>query len=190
MRRSAKAAFWAGCLLILGSLGLLIVFQVRAHRAREANAEIVRTMEAILPAPREGAADTYRNMEMPVLEIGGEDFVALLEVPAFGLALPVGADWGAEQAHPCRFWGSVYDGSFIVGGYDQAGQFDFFDRILDGAAVTVTDMTGAVFSYVVERVERSDSAEAEVLMDSGAELTLFVRHAHLLEYITLRCVGE
>lgn len=190
MRRSAKAAFAVGCLLILGSLGLLAATQLRVRQAREENAEILRVMEEVLPPRREGLADTYRNMEMPALEIGGEDFAALLEIPAFGVTLPVSNHWekGDVTLRPCRFWGTVYDGSLIVGGADQPGQFDCFDRIPNGANVTVTDMTGAEFSYAVARVERSDSARAEVLLDEEAELTLFVRDAYSLEYIILRCV--
>lgn len=192
MRRSAKMVFAVGCLLILCSLALLAVSRMRVRQAREGNAEILQIMEEILPESREGVSDTYRNMEMPALEIDGEDYVALLEIPAFGMKLPVSAAWDPQNValHPCRFWGTVYDGSLIVGGYDQSGQFDFFDRIQDGATVTVTDMTGGKFSYAVERVERSDSAEAEVLMDSEADLTLFVRDAYLLEYIILRCVEK
>ena len=192
MRRSAKAVFALGCVLILCSLALLAVSQLRVKRGQEIAAKVVETMETILPERREGLSDTYRNMEMPALEIDGEDYVALVEIPAFGVRLPVSGSWEKAKviSCPCRFWGTVYDGSLIVGGYDQPGQFDCFDRVQDGTAVTVTDMTGAEFSYAVERVERSDSAEAEKLMDSAADLTLFVRDAYLLEYIILRCVEK
>jgi len=192
MRRSAKVVFALGCVLILCSLALLAVSQLRVKRGQEIAAKVVETMETILPERREGLSDTYRNMEMPALEIDGEDYVALLEIPAFGVRLPVSGSWEKAKVTscPCRFWGTVYDGSLIVGGYDQPGQFDCFDRIQDGTAVTVTDMTGAEFSYAVERIERSDSAEAEKLMDSAADLTLFVRDAYLLEYIILRCVEK
>jgi len=129
---------------------------------------------------------------MPALELHGADFIALLEIPAYGLKLPVCSMWDKEavMSYPCRFYGSTYDGTLIVGGYDQAGQFDFFDRIQDGAAVTVTDMTGSTFSYAVALVERSDSAQAEILLDDTADLTLFVRDAQGLEYILLRCVAK
>ena len=91
MRRSAKMVFAVGCLLILCSLALLAVSRMRVRQAREGNAEILQIMEEILPESREGVSDTYRNMEMPALEIDGEDYVALLEIPAFGMKLPVSA---------------------------------------------------------------------------------------------------
>lgn len=192
MRRNGKLFFAAGCLLVLCSVALLAFFRFRTEQARKTTAEIVQTLESILPARREGVMDSFQDMDMPALELDGEDFVAVVDIPAFGVTLPVCARWdeGKVTSYPCRFWGTVYDGSLIVGGYDQPGQFDFFDRIPDGAVVTVTDMTGGEFTYAVERVERSRSAQAEVLMDDTADLTLFVRDAYLLEYIILRCAAK
>ena len=192
MARRSKLFIAVGCLLILGSLGLLVTSHFRAKQAREKTVEIVREMNEILPSPREGVMDTWLDMEMPALELDGEDFIALVDIPALGVTLPVAGSWdaGKVNSYPCRFWGTVYDGSFIVGGADQPGQFAGFDRIFDGSAVTVTDMTGAEFSYVVDRVERSKSAQAEVLMAGEADLTLFARDAYSLEYVILRCVAE
>jgi len=192
MRRSGKVFFAVGFLLILCSFSLLAFSHFRTQRAQKNVAEIVQTLESILPARTEGVMDSFQDMDMPALELDGEDFVAVVDIPAFGVTLPVCARWdeGKVTSYPCRFWGTVYDGSLIVGGYDQPGQFDFFDRIPDGAVVTVTDMTGGEFTYAVERVERSRSAQAEVLMDDTADLTLFVRDAYLLEYIILRCAAK
>lgn len=192
MRKTGKTIFILGCLLIACSLALLLLLQVRMTHAERINAEIVQTMEAILNDRKEGTKDFERDPEMPALEIHGEDFIGLLEIPAFGLKLPICSTWdkGKVVSYPCRFYGSAYDGTLIIGGYDQSGQFDFFDRIQNSAAVSITDMTGTTFSYVVSRVDRSDSAQAEILMDNDADLTLFVRDAQLLEYIILRCVEK
>lgn len=190
MRKTGKTIFILGCLLIACSLALLLVLQVRTTQAERTNAEIVGTIESILVDRKVGTKDVDRDPEMPALEINGEDFIALLEIPAYGLKLPISSVWEKSKvlSYPCRFSGSAYDGTLIIGGYDQRGQFDFFDRIQNGAAVTITDMTGSTFSYVVDRVTRSRSAEAEMLLDSAADLTLFVRDAQALEYIILRCV--
>lgn len=190
MRKNSKVIFVLGGLLILAGLVLLLFLQVQTKRADRINDEIIQTMETILTNRRKGTKDAERKTEMPAMELYDEDFIALLEIPAYGLKLPVCGTWdkGKVAFYPCRFHGSAYDGTLIVGGYDQSGQFDFFDRIQNGSTVTVTDMTGTTFSYEVDRVERSSSAQAEVLMNGGADLTLFVRDAQLLEYIILRCV--
>lgn len=177
MIKSSKVIFGFGCILIALSLAFMFLLQVRTKQAECTNA-------------REGFKDLERATEMPVLEIQGEDFIALLEIPSYGKKWPVCGIWdkGKVTLYPCRFCGTSYNGTLIIGGYDQPGQFDFFDTISNGATVTVTDMTGCKFSYVVECVERSTSADSEVLIDDNADLTLFVRDVQLLEYIILRCV--
>lgn len=192
MRRSGKILLFLGVLLMVCSLGVLFLLQYRAAQAESINAEVVQIMDTILIDRREGEIDPEREPEMPALEINDEDFIALLEIPSYGLRLPICNIWDKEKVftYPCRLWGSAYDGTLIVGGYDQTGQFDFFDRIQDGAGVIITDMTGSTFSYVISRVERSDSAEAEVLLSEDTDLTLFVRDAQSLEYIIVRCVSK
>ena len=190
MKKSGKIIFFFGCILFAVGLGLLFMLKFQTKRAENVNTEIVQTMEMILSDCREGMKEPDYAAEMPALEIQGEDFIALLEIPTYGLKLPVCNVWDKTKviSYPCRFSGTAYQGTLAIGGYDQPGQFDFFDRISDGTEVTVTDMTGCIFYYVVDRVDRSKSAEAEVFIKDGTDLTLFVRDAQLLEYIILRCV--
>ena len=192
MRRRGNLFLIIGCLLVAASLALLAYSRIHGEQARKHNAETVAQIASIIPPRSDGAMDSYSNMEMPVLQISGEDYIGMLDIPAFGLTLPIGSSWdtGKVTTYPCRFWGTVYDGSLIVGGADQPGQLDCLDQIWDGSVVTVTDMTGGVFRYVVSRVERSKTAAAEVLTDSGADLTLFVRDAYNLEYIIVRCQAK
>lgn len=189
MRKNDKVILILGCLLLLCGLGLFFVLQMKTKTAESKNVQIVQAMESILIDRKQGAKDFERESKMPALELYGEDFIALLEIPVYGLKLPIGSAWDKRNvvSHPCRFHGSVYDGTLIVGGYDQVGQFDFFDKIQNDTVVTITDMTGNVFSYVVTQVERFDSAQADILIDDTSDLTLFVRDAQVLEYILLRC---
>ena len=192
MRKSSRFFLIAGCLLIIGSFGLLAASRIHAEQARRENAAVVEQIAAIIPERSAGVMDTYLHMEMPALQINGQDYIGIVEIPSFGLTLPVYSSWDAEKvsSFPCRFWGTVYDGSLIIGGADQSGQFDCFDRIQDGSTVTVTDMTGGEYVYTVARVDRSKSAQADVLMDDSMDLTLFVRDAYNLNYIIVRCASK
>lgn len=191
MRKSGKIILTLGCLLMAGGLVLLLVAGLQNRRADRQNAAVLAALETVLPDRREGLWEPDRTTEMPALELLGRDYIALLEIPAYGLRLPVRSAWDSREAEarPCRFFGTAYNGSLVIGGYDRAGQFDFFDRIMEGTEIRVTDMTGAVFAYRVSRVDRSDSADAGVLA-GRADLTLFVRDAQLLQYILLRCEGK
>lgn len=189
MKRGSKLLIALGLLLILVSLGALLGFRLQAASARKTAAATVSRVKALLPSGSPGILDQYSNMEMPVLQIGGQDIVAIVEIPAFGLSLPVRNSWegGRVRRMPARFCGTAYDGSLVIGGSDQPGQFDFFGQLQPGAAVKLTDMTGRVFSYTVSRIDRISSATAEKLTAGDWELTLFVRDAYSLDYILLRC---
>ena len=178
-----------GICLILCGAGLLLVQQLRINGARKTARETAAAIEAILPERTAGIPDSYTDLSMPVLEFGGEDYIGILELPAFGVTLPVGSEWdsGKVGSYPCRFWGSVNDASLVIGGADQRGQLDFCDRIDLGATVKVTDMTGAEFRYSVARVDRSKEARTQWLCDENYDLTLFARSAASFEYIAVRC---
>ena len=49
------------------------------------------------------------------------------------------------------------------------------------------DMTGAVFSYTVTRVDRSQSADAALLQDPDSILTLFCRSLLSGTYLAVHC---
>ena len=71
--------------------------------------------------------------------------------------------------------GSVYDGTLIVGGRSEDGNFDFIDQLDAGEELTFTDMIGRVFRYMVRKICHADNARAETLADSESALTLFVK---------------
>lgn len=181
-----------GFLLILGSLGLLLFSRFQSQQGQLHAQEMVRQIRAVLPDSGAGLPGSYSDPRMPVLQVEGQDVACLLEVPAYGLTLPVAASWDSKltASIPCRFYGSVYDGTMIIGGSDQPGQFDFFTRLDPGDRFRVTDMLGAEFSYTVQRIDRSKTADYEKLSQGDFPLTLFVRSTYSMEYILVRCVLE
>lgn len=190
MRSISKWLLVAGSLLIVGSLVWLLVDYLAAENAEEETATLMEQLDELLPPPTEGI--TSADTEMPVLAVAGRDVVAVVELPAYDVRLPVGNTWDASgvTAYPRRFYGSAYDRSLVIGGSDRAGQLECLTQVELGDTVTVTDMTGAVFTYRVERVDRSDSAETEKLMDPDTHLTLFARDTYSLEYVLVRCVAK
>ena len=68
--------------------------QVQGKKALESNAAVVQTVKAILPEGQVGVMDSFSDMSMPVLEIGGVDYAALVEIPELGVTLPVADRWG------------------------------------------------------------------------------------------------
>ncbi len=178
--------------LILCSLLAVLTGQIYGCIAQRDNQQVVSQIEQILPPRIPGVTDRYSVMDMPVLQVKGQDYVALLEVPAYGIRLPVKNTWKAGDlvGGPRRFFGTVYDGSLVIGGSDRSSQFDFLSYIQLGEAVMVTDMTGAQFTYSVSEIRRAHSVPAKMLMDGTEGLTMFVKESFSLEYIIVRCVPD
>ena len=189
MSRVKKLTILLGALLLLTAAGLFLFQQIGAAQAEKKVETLLEALYAALPEIKPGTPDDRVDVSMPVLEAEGVNFAAILEVPMFDCKLPVSSPWSEKKlrSYPCRFYGSLYDGTLIIGGSDQTGQLDFLERIDIGHTVMVTDMTGARYSYAVYRVDRAGHADAEVLMKEEASLVLFARDSFSLEYIIVRC---
>ena len=178
-----------GVSLILMSLCFVIVFQAVMKNSSAKSQKMAQKLSALIPERTPGLVDDYRDTAMPVVEIDGVDYVALLEIPAFGMKAPVADAWEGKILTTAvgRFWGSAYDRSLVIGGPDYPGMFDFCDDIETGTRITVTDMTGAQFTYTVSRIDRAGHAKAQWLTDAESDLTLFNCDMDSMEYIAVRC---
>ena len=182
-------------LLILGSallLGAIVLFAltlilppIRAEKA----GELVETLHGLMPAVADGVPDVRSDPTMSTVEVDGENFCGIIEIPAYSRKLPVHADWDAGKVthYPCRYTGSIYQDGLIIGGSDNNGQLDFMKQIANGDTVYFTDMTGLRCSYTVTSILRTDDVSTSNLTDSEADLTLFVRNSYGLDYIVVRC---
>ena len=185
MKKAMKLLPLLGIALILASVGLLLISNARGAQAQK----ILSRIEERIPRRTTGYPGLYTDADMPVLELDGTDYVGTLDAPGFGVRLPVGSSWatGKLSVHPCRFWGSAYDGTLVIGGTGDKGQLDFCGKVNPGDQIRFTDMTGAEFDYQVAWVDRSDSAESQWLMKPEYDLTIFARDPYSLQYIAVRC---
>ena len=179
--------------VILGTLLLgaaVVFFTVRQAEKKRSAADLplmVNALEAALPERTAGVIEQRTDSTMPAVEIGGLDFIGLLELPGRGIRLPVAAQWSSSDLgfRPARYAGSVYDGTLIIGGSSEADNFGFADQLDAGEEIAFTDMTGSVFRYTVRKVSHADSAETDTLADPDDALTLFVKKDG--RFLIVRC---
>ena len=189
MEKIGKCIICVGIALILGSFLLCIALQFNIKNAQKSCEDIISEIHNILPAENEGIMDHFSSMEMPVLQIDEEDFSAIIEIPTYNVSLPVHNGWNSKKInhYPCRFYGSVYDGSLVIGGVKQEGQFECFDVIQHDCKVFITDMNASKFNFEVVQISRSSKADKDVLLNEEYDLTLFVKDVYAIEYIIVRC---
>ena len=178
----------AGMILILLSLGLVLGSRLIETRAQQASAAVASRMEELLAVRTSGTPGVGTGPAMPALELDGRDYAAFLEVPGLGVALPVCDSWEDRTwvGNPCRYWGSCYDGSLIIGG-GRMGQMEFCARLDLGDRVTVTDLQGRMFTYTVSSILRAEKLTFRRLREGEKPLTMFARDGSSGRYIIVGC---
>lgn len=181
----SRLCFRAG-LCLLAAAGLLLIFwNGSIHIARQKAATYLSALENALPPVENAVPEARRDNAMPVYYLDGKDFIGILEMPRYQLALPVGNDWG--ESFPCRFTGSVYDETIQIGATTQKGQFDFYRELSVGDDVLFTDMEGNRFSYQITDIRYARHADPETLQQEKSALVLFIQNMYALEYVILYC---
>lgn len=209
----SKKGTWLICLgllLIAAALFLAAYNIYDEQRAEQAAHETVEQLEACLP--EESPAETLPegmetlppagpgeveipdyvldpNHEMPVRNIGGEDYIGVLEVPSLGLMLPVMSEWSYPRLKiaPCRYTGSAYQGNLIIAAHNYRSHFGNLKELCEGDVVCFTDMDGNVFSYEVVLLEILQPTDVDEMESGDWDLTLFTCTVGGKSRVTVRC---
>ena len=147
----------------------------------------VSTLQALIPEPQNAVPEERRDNTMAVLSVDGIDFVGIVELPRYGSALPVCADWGEVSKYPCRFSGSIYDGTMQIGATTQKGQYDFYRERSLGDTVCFIDMEGNRYTFTITSLRYEDHADQTALQQRESALTLFIKNIYSFEYLIVFC---
>lgn len=174
-------------LIVFAAVGAALLFLKDSGKKIDI-ADAAKQLEAVMPDSEKrsvGLIEERSDNAMPAYDIDGTDFIGLLELPRLGVKLPIAAEWSkaAFAFRPARYSGSVYDGTLVVGGKYESGNFDFADKTDVGDKVEFTDMCGRVYSFTVKKISHADGIDADTL--DGSDLTLFVKKSG--GYLIIRC---
>ena len=113
--------------------------------------------------------------EMPVRTIRGRDYIGVLTIPALNLELPVLSQWDYTNLRiaPCRYEGSVYNGSLILCAHNYSSHFGRLKSLREGDVVQFTDMDDNVYTYQVVGLETLSPTDVEGMESGDWDLTLF-----------------
>ena len=125
---------------------------------------------------------------MPAMEIEGLNIAGIIDLPDQGYKAVFRSTWDADHARalPCRYTGSVYNRTLVIGAYGGEGQFDFAHRLEAGQTLYVTDMEGGRYRYAIERIEHAKRINEKKLTSGDWDLTVFVKQTSG-EYLLIRC---
>lgn len=183
----SKICVLSGAFLLIVGVLILICWQWNINASIQKSGIYVKTLINLIPEPQDAALEERRDNTMPVLSIDGTDFVGILEMPRYELALPVGADWGSITKYPCQHDGSIYDCTMKIGATSQKGQYDFYREISVGDTVIFTDVEGNRYTYTVTNLKYESRADQTALNRADAALTLFVKNVYDFDYLIVSC---
>ena len=129
------------------------------------------------------------EMEMPVEEIDGQQYIGVLRIPALSLELPVISEWSypSLQIAPCRYAGSAYLNNMVIAAHNYYSHFGYLKNLSQGDEVTFTDMDGNVFRYEVAELETLSPFAIEEMTGGDWALTLFTCTVGGQSRVTVRC---
>lgn len=182
-----KICIIVGVWLIIAAAVTLALWRWNIHNSEKQVQYYVNTLRSLIPEPQVAVPEERRNNTMSVLSVDGIDFVGLLELPRYESVLPVCADWGKTSRYPCRFTGSIYDGTMQLGATTQKGQYDFYRELSVGDTIHYTDVEGNRYTFTITSLCSEKHADQAALQRKEAALTLFIKNIYSFEYLVAFC---
>jgi sortase A len=182
-----KMCALVGGLMLVSALSALLYWQWNINHSQKQASIYVETLHNLMPQPQNAVPEERRDNTMSVLSVDGVDFVGIVELPRYGSVLPVCGNWGRTAQYPCRFGGSIYDGSLQIGATTQKGQYSFYREISVGDTVIFTDVEGNRYIFQVAAMRYEKHIDQVALQRQEAALTLFVKNIYSFEYLIIFC---
>lgn len=129
------------------------------------------------------------EMDMPVKQIDGEDYIGVISIPAINRELPVCSEWDDTRLKtaPCRYKGTAYLDNMVICAHNYRLQFGPLNNLRYGDTVTFTDTDGNVFTYAVVEIETLQPTAIEEMTTGDWDLTLFTCTLGGATRVTVRC---
>lgn len=204
--RKGKWLIRAGLLLITAALFLTVYNLYDNQRAEKSAMCAVNQLEKMIPSAEVVSSENVSapsgeleipdyilnpEMDMPLKNIEGIDYIGVLRIPALGLELPVISQWSYPNLKiaPCRYEGSAYLDNLIIAAHNYASHFGTLKNLRQGDEVVVTDMDGNIFHYEVTEVELLQPTAVEKMESGDWALTLFTCTFDGQSRVTVRCIA-
>ncbi len=129
------------------------------------------------------------DMEMPIAEIDGIDYVGILSIPALELELPIISEctYPNLRIAPCRYNGSIYLNNMVIAGHNYNSLFGSLKQLSVGDTIQFTDADGNVFHYEVADIQVLMPTAIEKMITGDWDLTLFTCTVGGRTRLTVRC---
>lgn len=194
MKKGTNICIRLGVLLLAAAVLLSGYNLIQRSSAAKSSSEIFDRLDKMLSQVSEDELPNYvldPEMDMPVKEIDGVNYIGVLQIPSLGLNLPIAENWSYSQLmkSPCRYFGTAYKSNFVIAAHNYPTHFGNLKKLHEGDSVIFTDMDGNGFNYEVAELETLLPTDVEEMKGGDWDLTLFTCTIGGRTRVTVRCVA-
>lgn len=129
------------------------------------------------------------DMDMPLATIEGQDYIGTISLPKLYKKLPVISSWDYDKMKlaPCVYSGTTYKDNLILIAHNYDTHFGDLDNLVLDDGLSITDMDGNEFKYVVVEKEILEPNAIEQLASGDWDLTLITCTISGQTRLAVRC---
>lgn len=183
--------------MVVCAVVLIVSVWLPSLNARSSVEQTLARLEAAMPAETSGqvgedpaaSLDAQGHPVMSALQIDDESYIGIIRIPSLDLALPVQSGWSeaALEKTPCRYMGSILDGSLIIVGGDYPDQFGQLENLRVGDEVTFSDANGRAYGCRVTRIDNPTEVDSSYLVSGDWDLSIYAYLDSIDRYVVARC---
>ena len=172
-RKIGNTLILLGLLLLLGAGGLAAYNIWDGIRADRASQHIIEEMNIGQDLVEALDREPDQDPEMPVIEVEGNYYIGILEIPSLQLTLPVMDRWDYTRLKisPCVYSGSYKTDDLVICAHNYARHFSPVKRIDIGADVYLITVDCRVYHYQVTNRETLQPGAVENMIENTNNTT-------------------
>ena len=179
-------------MILLGILCFGIAANIVVHNQSEdleAGVSAAGLLEEVEAQVTNAPIEKNPRGAMKSVDVNGQSFVGIIEIPAIDIRLPIQTVWSSQNAKtaPCRYKGSVYENNLIVAGHNYQRHFGNLKNLLVGDEIIVTDVDGRQYHYEVTYIEDIGTYEVDKMDEGTWDFTVFTCTIGGASRVTVRC---
>jgi sortase A len=179
-----------GSLIVIASAALWMRNYFEEHSAARNSEDItVKFFSWVYGSAQNNDFYDYAQTGSRLIEIDGAMYIGVISIPALDLNLAVNNTWSnaALKNTPCRYSGSIYDNTLVIGAHNYSSHFGKFSSLLRGSQVVFLCADGIEHFFEVVSVETVHPSSRDSVVYSDYDLTMFTCTFDGQERIAVRC---
>lgn len=164
-----------GTVLLLLALSLFLYNQWEASRAQEAASQVVSQISVVIEDNAAYSAYIEEGSGETTVEIDGYSYIGTLDIPKFGLELPVQEEWSYAglKIAPGRYSGSAATHDLVICAHNYERHFGRLSEMETGDTIIFTAVDGTVYTYEVTEIFTLEPTGIDTLLNGDWDLCLY-----------------